>query len=75
MPEPTERQLVILAAYIEAGTYPRAAHRLQVPVYVIRDELAALRAVMRARSSAQAFGMAVRDGLIDPHGLRIDEAA
>jgi hypothetical protein len=73
--EPTARQLEILVAYVEAGSMRAAGARLGVAEFVVRDTLAAIRTCLRARNTAQAFALAVRDGLIDPHELDPDLAA
>ena len=75
MTEPTPRQLTVLIAWIECGTSERAAARLGAHPDTIRHILAAVADVLGADGSAQAFAIAVKRGLIDPHELRIDEAA
>jgi len=75
MTEPTARQLRVLTAYIEGGGMQAAADRLDVPLYVIRDTLADLRVILRARNTAQAFALALQLGLIDPNELSIATAA
>jgi DNA-binding CsgD family transcriptional regulator len=69
--EPTPRQLAILSAWIELGDYRLVAGQLGLSVHTIRWSLGTTREALGARNSAQAFAIAVRRGLIDPHRLRI----
>lgn len=75
MTEPTDRQLVILVAWIEWGGTRPAAEAMQVHPDTMRHWLAEIQAVLGADSSAQAFAIAVKRGLIDPSTLHVDEAA
>lgn len=66
---PTPRQLQVLAAYIECGSREEAARRLGLDLATVKNYLTICRESFGARNTAQAFGIAVQRGLIDPAGL------
>jgi DNA-binding CsgD family transcriptional regulator len=72
MKEPTPRQLAILSAWIELADYRKVALQFGLKPATIKWYLVAIREVLGATNSAQAFAIAVRRGMIDPHELRID---
>jgi DNA-binding CsgD family transcriptional regulator len=73
--EPTPRQLWVLAVYVETGGTAATAARLGISPETVRNLLSAARAALRARNTAQAFAIAVQEGLIDPARLAIILAA
>lgn len=75
MTEPTPRQLAILIAYIEAGGSRQAAARLKCHPGTVRAVLSEVQEVLGAANSAQAFAIAVRDGLIRMSDMHLPEAA
>jgi DNA-binding CsgD family transcriptional regulator len=75
MTEPTPRQLSVLIAWIEEGGTREAAARLGCHPDTVRHNLAELQVILGAANSAQAFAIAIVRGLVDPHDLRVDEAA
>lgn len=66
MTEPTPRQIWVLQVYVETGDRTETARRLNITPDTVRNHLAAVRAALRARNTAQAFALAVQSGLIDP---------
>lgn len=75
MTEPTPRQLLVLVTWIEEGSTEKAALRLHMHPSSVRNVLGDLRAVLGATNSVQAFAIAVRAGLVDPHKLDLPDAA
>lgn len=75
MSEPTPRQLQVLVAYIECGGSRPAADRLGITDRTVRDVLSVLHVVIGGSTTAQTFAIAVQRGMIDPHKLRLPEAA
>ena len=75
MSEPTPRQIEVLIAWFECGTSEDAGVRLGLHAAHVRKVLGDLHEVYGVRTSAQAFGCAVRDGLIDVHKLTLRHCA
>ena len=75
MSEPTVRQLEVLVAYIEAGSAKKAARDLGVNEHYVRGVLSVLHTVYGGANTAQTFAIAIQRGDIDPHGLRLPNAA
>lgn len=73
--EPTPRQLEVLVAWIECHDAAEAGRRLGMHPSSVRHVLSDVQTVLGAAHSAQAFAIAVRLGLIDPHDLRLPDAA
>lgn len=62
---PTDRQLEVLAAYVNAGTYKRAADHLGLKVTTIRNHLQQLRLGVGTVNTMQALVVCVQEGWID----------
>lgn len=75
MTEPTARQIRVLVAWVECGTSEDAGVRLGMHPVAVRKVLADLHEVYGVKTSAQAFGRAVRDGLIDVNEIEFDHCA
>ena len=75
MSEPTSRQIAVLLAWVECGTSEDAGVRLGMHPVAVRKVLAELIAVYGVKTSAQVFGCAIRDGLIDVSAIELQHCA
>lgn len=75
---PTPRQLDVLRAYIETGSYPAAAAQMEISVHTVQAHLASLRDRLGVHNESQAvfvlclgyldhLSACVRDGHVDCH--------